>query len=341
MERIAKRKRVTIGDIAKEIGVSKTTVSRAINNKGGILPETRDKILKLIDKYNYQPSALAKGISSNKSKTIGVFIPHEIDYVFLNPFYDEIIRAIFKEAENLGYYILLIYCHNENYLDIIYQDRIDGLMVISPGLNHREIIENIKKTGIPFVLTSRMPGEVSIPHVCVNNYSGARKAVEHLVSLGHKDIAFINGPNILSSSADRYRGYREVMEENGLPIRKEFNYDGENNIESGYRIMKKMLDNPPSAVFVSGDFMAFGAMNAVQEAGMKIPEDISFVGFDDITMARVMNPPLTTVNQSTLEKGQLGVKLLVDLINGSDIEITNELGVELVIRKSTGPCSTH
>ncbi len=333
-----KRKQYTIADIAKELGVSKTTVSRALNNKSDILPETRERILETVKKYNYQPNATAKAMSSHRNDTIGVFIPHDIDYVFMNPFYEEIIRGIFKEADSKGYYILLLYCHNDNYLDVIYQNRIDGLLVISPGLNHMDILDNIKETGIPTVLTSRMPGNTNVPHVCVNNYKGAMIAVEHLISLGHEKICFINGPKVLSSSADRLQGYRDAMNNNGLEVKEEYIRTGANNIDSGTVIMKQLLEEvEPTAVFVAGDFMAFGVMNVIQEKGLKIPDDISVVGFDDIAMAKVMNPPLTTINQATHDKGRKGVEILVNLIEGNDVPLSTELDVQLVVRKTTGP----
>ena len=331
------RKKYTIADIANELGVSKTTVSRALNNKSDILPETRERILETVKKYNYQPSALAKGMSSRKNNTIGVFIPHDIDYVFMNPFYEEIIRGIFKEADKLGYFILLLYCRSNNYLDVIYQNRVDGLLVISPGLNHKDILDKIDETGIPYVLTSRMPGVENVPHVCVDNYKGAVIAVEHLINLGHKKICFINGPDILSSSADRLKGYKDALEKNDIEIDPSLIVEGENNIESGYLQMKELLGKcKPTAVFVAGDFMAFGAMNAIHESGMQIPEDISVVGFDDIAMAKVMNPPLTTINQLTLKKGQTGVDKLIDIIEGKKVALSTELDVELVVRKTTG-----
>ncbi len=334
------RKKYTIADIANELGVSKTTVSRALNNKSDILPETRERILETVKKYNYQPSAMAKGMSIRKNNTIGVFIPHDIDYVFMNPFYEEIIRGIFKEADTLGYYILLLYCRSDNYLDVIYQNRVDGLLVISPGLNHRDIIDKIEETGIPYVLTSRMPGVTNVPHVCVDNYKGALIATEHLIDLGHKKICFINGPDILSSSADRLRGYMDALKKNGIRIDQSLITEGANNIDSGYLITKKLVKTvKPTAFFVAGDFMAFGVMNAIQEMGLKIPEDISVVGFDDIPMAKVMNPPLTTINQSTLKKGRTGVSRLVEIINGNKDSLSTELDVELVVRKTTGKVS--
>lgn len=333
-----KAKRYTIADIAKIHGVSKTTVYRALKNKSDILPETREKILNTVKKYHYQPNALAQGMTQQRSNTIGVFIPHDIDYIFMNPFYEEIIRGIFHEADELGFYILLIYCHNENYLDVIYQKRIDGLLVISPGLNHKEIINNIRETGIPFVLTSRMPEVDDIPHVCVDNYKGAMLAVNHLISLGHKRIGFINGPGILSSSADRLRGYRDALTGSGLEVNEEYICTGENNIDSGYLVMKEMLRSiQPTAVFVAGDLMAFAAMRAIQESDLRIPEDISVVGFDNIALARVTNPPLSTIDQQTFEKGRKGVSKLVELISGRDVELSTELDTELVLRGTTRP----
>jgi len=333
-----KRKTYTIADIAKVHGVSKTTVYRALKNKSDILPETRDKILKTAEKYHYQPNALAQGMTSQRSNTIGVFIPHDIDYIFMNPFYQEIIRGIFHEADELGFYMLLIYCHQENYLDVIYQKRVDGLLVISPGAQHHEIVSNIKSTGIPFVLTSRMPNVEDIAHVCVDNYTGALLAVNHLISLGHKRIGFINGPDVLSSSADRLRGYRNALIKSGIQVEDDYIFFGKNNIDTGYQQMKKMLMTvQPTAVFVAGDLRAFAAMRAIHERGLSIPDDISIVGFDNITLSEVTNPPLTTIDQHIFEKGRMGVKVLVELISGHDIQLSTELDAELVIRDTSGP----
>jgi LacI family transcriptional regulator len=332
------RRKHTISDIAREMGVSKTTVSRAINNKPDILPETRKRILELVEKYNYQPSALAKGININKSNTIGIIIPHDIDYILMNPYYDEIIRGIVKEADVLGYFILLIYCRNKNYLNVIYQDRLDGLIVISPGLNHKNIVRNIEKTQIPFILTSRMPEVETVPHLCVNDHKGAKIAVRHLLELGHYRIGFINGPLILASSLDRLRGYKDTLEENGIPFEPKLVVEGANTLETGFQSMEILLDSaPPTAVFIAGDFMALGAMNAVQKRGLRIPKDISVIGFDGIQIAGIANPPLTTINQSILNKGKRCVDLLVDLISGKDVPVTTELDVDIVVRESTGP----
>jgi len=325
-----------MGDIAKEIGVSKTTVSRAINNKSDISPETKDKILDIVKKYNYQPSALAQGMKNYKSFTLGVIIPHDIDYVLMNPFYDEILRGIVKSADRSGYYILLIHCNKKNYLNVIYQDRIDGLLVISPGLNHKTIINNIKESGMPYVMTSNMLGDTDSPRVCAKNYEGAQLAVKHLVSLGHKKIAFINGPHILSSSIDRLNGYKDVLSKYLIPYREELVVEGANTIESGFLAMENLIKKELlTAAFVASDFMAFGVINAIQQMGLSIPEDISVVGFDDIPLAKFMNPPLTTISQSIFEKAEKSVDLLIDIINKVECERIQEIDVELVVRKST------
>ncbi len=328
------KRKYTIADIAEELGVSKMTVSRAINDKDDISKETKKRILDMVEKYNYHPNALAKGMKNKNSRMIGVLIPHDTDRLLMNPFYDEMIRGILNQANKLDYYVLLM--NNINFESVIFQDRIDGVLIISPGTDHTEIFDTITQSGLPFVVTSHVPFENSYPKVCVNNYLGALLAIDHLISLGHRKIAFINGPQILASSIDRLRGYKEKLEENNIEFREDMVAEGANTIESGTLEMNRLLrENEITAVFVSGDFMAIGAMNAIKQRGYHIPNDISVVGFDDIAISKYLDPPLTTVRQPILQKAQKAVDLLVRLLTDKKNTESIELDVELIIRGTT------
>lgn len=330
---------ITIDEIAKLAGVSKTTVSRVLNNKPDVKPETREIIMSLISKYDFQPNAFAKAISLKKSQTIGLIIPYEADYIFSNPFYAEVMRGISTEIDKHGYYLLLCYTHEDNYIDIYKQKRVDGYILMSPGRYHKDIVKLLKEVNAPFVATAKVPGERNVLYVDVNNYLGAVLAVEYLISLGHKRIGFIiNGPQILASSQERLKGYRTILSKHGIEYDKEIVKIGDTSVKSGYTAMKQLLELGDSltAVFVANDMMAIGAIKAIKEEGKNIPNDISVIGFDDIPLAEVIDPPLTTVRQPAFEKGEKAAKLLIKMIEQKEKIKSEVLRVELIVRNSTG-----
>jgi DNA-binding LacI/PurR family transcriptional regulator len=328
---------MTMDEIARLAGVSKTTVSRVINNKPDVKPETRELIMGLIEKYDFQPNAFAKAISLQKSHNIGLIIPHEAHYIFSNPFYVEVMRGVSTEVNKRGYYLLLCYPHDHNYVDIYKQKRIDGFILMSPGSFHRNIIESLNEVDAPFVATAKILGEKSMIYVDVDNFYGAQLAVEHLVSLGHRRIGFIGKPT-LTSGQDRLSGYKAVLDKNNIAIAEDLILVPEiSSIKSGEEAMYTLIKSKerPTAVFVANDIMALGAINAAQENGLRVPEDISIVGFDDIPLAESFNPPLTTVKQPAYEKGVKATKMLIQYLEKSKPKSVT-LDIELMIRKSTG-----
>ena len=327
---------LTIAEIAKMAGTSKTTVSRVLNNKPDVLQETRDRIKRLIELYDFHPNAFAKAISNQKSNTLGLVIPHDANYIFSNPYYSEIIRGVSIEAKKKGYHLLLTYAEGDDYIAVVKQKRVDGIILISPGVNHKAVILELNSMAIPFIATSRMIGVPDINYICIDDFRGACLAVEHLLALGHRKIGFISGPSNLASSEDRLAGYTVSMEKAGLAVATGFIVEGNTSIESGRSAMNQLLKiESLSAVFVASDLMAAGAIRAINEAGKSVPEDISVVGFDDIPLGGYLNPPLTTIRQKTFEKGQLASELLIDLINGVAVPQVTKMNVEMVIRGST------
>ncbi len=328
---------MTIDEIAKLAGVSKTTVSRVINNKPDVRPETRELILNMIEKYDFQPNALAKAISLQKSQHIGLIIPHEAEYIFSNPFYVEVMRGVSTEVNKRGYYLLLCYPHDHNYVDIYKQKRIDGFILMSPGSFHKNIIESLYEVGAPFVATAKLPAEKDMVYVDVDNYYGATLVMEHLVALGHKRIAFIGKPTLVSSQ-DRLRGYRDMLEKYKLPYDERLVLVSENSlIRGGHDTMLQLLNSEarPTAIFLSNDILAIGAINAIRERGLRVPEDISVVGFDDIPLAEYVSPPLTTVRQPAFDKGVRATRMLIQQLEKKKKSKSVTLDVELIIRKST------
>ncbi len=328
--------RITIDEIARLAGVSKTTVSRVLNHKPDVKPETRELIMSLIAKYGYQPNAFAKAISSQKSHTVGLIIPYKADYVFSNPFYSEVIRGVSTVTAGRGYHLLLCYTHEENYVDIYKQKRVEGFIIMSPGSIHRDIIRKLTQLEAPFVTTSKVSGVDHTNYVDIDNFYGASLAMEHLISLGHRKIGFIGGPEFLTSSADRMSGYLTVLKKYRIPVDESLIKRSDGSIESGYHNMLELLTTGITAVFVFCDIVAMGAVKAVKEKNIKIPSGISVVGFDDIPMAQILEPALTTIRQSAYKKGESAANMLIDLVEGKEVAGNRILPLDLVVRKSTG-----
>lgn len=331
--------RITIGELAKIAGVSKTTISRVINSKPDVDPGTREKILSLIAEYGFQPNAFAKAISQKQSNHIGLLIPHKAEYVFSNPFYTEVMRGVSTAVDENGYYLLICYAHEVNYMDIYKQKRVDGFVLLSPGSFHKHIIEALNVGSVPFVSTARILGESEMTYVDVDNFAGASMLMEHLVSLGHERIAFIGKPT-LQSSQDRLSAYQTVLEKAGIK------YDPElvlvtdtSSVESGHEYTLRLLrsQKPPTAIFLANDVMAIGAINAAHETGLRVPEDISIVGFDDIPFSNYTSPALTTVHQPAFEKGVRAAELLISLLETQEPQESVILPMQMAVRKSTAP----
>ncbi len=332
------KSRITIKDLAKMAGVSKTTISRVINNKPDVSVDTRRKVLELIKENNYQPNLFATGKTSQRINHIGLIVPYDTRNLLCNQYYVDVLQGILDEVERREFYLLFCYVHKKNYVEIYTQKRVEGFILLSPAALHQSIINELNQANIPFVSTAKIPNRPEIPYVDVNNYKGAEIAVRYLISLGHKKIAFVGKPT-LTSNYDRLIGYKQVLKENNIKIDNDYIRTVEtSSIESGYEMMINLLklNDPPTAVFLSCDIMAFGAIKAIQEKGMKIPDDISIIGFDDILLSRNMSPPLTTIRQPAIQKGMIAASQLIDCLITGKKTSTQILDVELIIRGSTG-----
>lgn len=328
--------RITIGELANLAGVSKTTVSRVINNKPDVDSGTRERILSLIEQYGFQPNAFAKAISMKQTNNIGLLIPHNAEYVFSNPFYTEVMRGVSTQADEQGYYLLICYAHEANYLDIYKQKRVDGFILLSPGSFHKNIIESLMVDNVPFVSTAKISSEPGMTFVDVDNFAGASMVMDYLFSLGHTRIAYIGKPT-LQSSQDRFAAYKAALERHNISYNPELAMVSDTaSTQTGYKSTLQLLqlDQPPTAIFLANDVMAIGGINAVHERGLRVPEDISIVGFDDIPLSSYTNPPLTTVHQPAFEKGVRAAQLLITMLESQEPQSSVILPMELVIRQS-------
>ena len=334
---------LTIDQIAQIAGVSRTTVSRVLNNRPDVNPQTRQRILSLMEEHDYQPNAFAKAISSQKSQNIGLVIPHEADYIFLNPFFVEVLRGISTTIDRAGYSLLISYAHGENPVAAFRRKKVDGFIVLSPGSLHHGLINSMTAAGVVFVSTSRLAQEEHMLYVDVDNHAGGALVGGHLVGLGHRRIAYVGKPS-LTSSQDRLDGVRLALQENGLRLNEDLVHEADGSTEwHGYKAMQRLLayKTPPTAVFLANDMMAIGAIKAIEESNLRVPQDISIVGFDDVPMAQYCSPPLTTIRQPAFEKGARAASLLIKCLVSEECDPQSVvLDVELVVRKSTAPLSS-
>jgi LacI family transcriptional regulator len=331
---------ITINSIAKLANVSRTTVSRVLNNKPDVNHETREKVLEIIKEYDFYPSVFATGNKTKKTNTLGIIIPYEYDSVFNNPFYAEVIRGILAESAREGYYTLnCSYRNNSEYLSIFKQKRVEGFIIVSPSADNYDLFDQFNDASIPYMATAKIPSAKSLNYVDVDNSYGAMLAVDHLVSLGHRRIAIITGPKFLVSHEDRLAGYKLGLLQNDLPYQSQYIKFGDNSIESGYAATQELLalEEKPTAFFAAADMMAIGVIKALQNAGYGVPGDVSVIGFDNIPMAEYIEPPLTTIGQPANQKGSEACRMLIRFLENGDPVKKKILPVELNVRKTTGP----
>lgn len=311
---------VTLKDIARLAGVSVSTVSRVLNNKATeyrISADTEEEILQAAQKLKYRPNQIARGLRLKKSNTLGVLAPD-----VSNPFFAYIIKRVQNIAHSLGYSIVV--CNTDENLDqeiehvnVLYRNRVDGLIAMPVGQDYRHFQEWVDK-GRPVVLLDRCFEGIETNKVLVDNYSGARDAVEHLIGFGHERIAFIQGLPGTYTNTERLRGYRAALAAHDILIDEELIVGGDFREENGYLEAKLllMMGHAPTAIFATSDLITLGALKAIYEEGLSIPEDISLVMFDDFDFAPYLKCPVTAVRQPKELMGEMAVKLLVDELKG-------------------------
>ncbi|KZN95339.1 LacI family transcriptional regulator [Aeribacillus pallidus] len=326
---------VRISDVAKMANVSTATVSRVLSNSGNVKKETAEKVLEAIKKLNYQPNLLARQLRRLETKTVLVVVPD-----ITNTFFSKILRGIEQVAIENDYEVLLGDTGNslereKGYLDILRQKKADGMILLTARLESH-LLEEISHE-FPVVLACEYLEGSDIPTVSIDNISSARKATEYLISLGHKRIGFLSGPMDVILSRDRLKGFKQGMMQHDIAIEPNLIQEGDFSFESGFNLMTKLLalTEPPTAVFASSDEMAIGAIKAIKAKGLKVPDDISIVGFDDIKFASIFEPALTTVSQPMFEIGQKAMELLIKLIQKDKLEKSQYiLEDRLVIRET-------
>ena len=336
------KKRATINDVARQAGLSLSTVSLVINNSGYASEKTRKKVLKIAEELSYHPSRAAKGLASKKSGNIG-FIVSDDHFSRLEPFYTRIFLGTEFEARLHNYYILLTTVGNQfkepdSVPRFLLERNVEG--VIIAGKCPAKLVDYIDGLDIPIVLVDYTYPRKRFSSVMIDNRNGAHAAVEHLIETGHKEIGFIGGDITHPSIAERFLGYKETLVEHGIAPDNSLQITDEEDttMRNGANAMRRMFDGEkkPTAIFAANDAMALGCIQFARQRSINIPDDLSLIGFDDIEASGHMEPPLTTVKVFKEEMGALAVQRLVDVFKTKSLSIVNTfVPVELIVRSST------
>ena len=316
-------------------GVSYSTVSRALNGYEFVKASTREKVLRAAEKLGYVPNQQARSLAGGRSNLIGVLVPN-----LTNGYISEIIRGVDEELAKSNHNLILYTTHRHSgkestYVASIMNGAADGLLLVVP-LVSTSYLDALRDQVFPYVLIDQFDLTERSSMVNCTNWQGAYEAVKYLIELGHERIAFITGLTGLHSATARLDGYRTALSDHSISFRHEYVAEGNFLEESGYDATQKLLDlpEPPTAIMAGNDLSAFGAIEAIRQRGLRIPEDISLVGFDDIPQASITYPKLTTVRQPLEQMGRVGVNLLLERIEnpaGGMRQVT--LATQLVIRE--------
>lgn len=328
----------TMKDVAKRAGVSVATVSHVINETRFVSEELKQRVLQAIEELDYQPDAVARSLRRKETRTIGLIVPDNS-----NSFFAEVARGIEDVGFEQGYSVIL--CNSDwnlekelTYLDTLMAKRVDGIVFIA-ATTQVEHVKSLVENGTPVVVAERKMPEIEVDSVLVDNFQGGYEATKHLLDLGHRRIGCISGPWDLTPSAERVAGYKLALNRHELQADEDLIVRGDYLFESGEMAVRRFLElsAPPTAIFACNDLMAIGAMKAILEQGLRVPEDISIVGFDDIALASYLNPPLTTIAQPKYELGRMAAQLVIQRITSSGSREKREIVLEsrLVVRGST------
>lgn len=329
---------ITIKDVAREAGVSVATVSRVYAGSDLVSEQTRVHVREVGGRLNYTPHAAARSLSTNKTNTIGVLLPD-----LYGEFFSEVIRGIDQAARPFGYHLLVSSAHEEqSAVDAALgsmRGRVDGLIFMSPDLDARAALSRLP-AHLPVVVLNSPDEGTQAGSIIIANYEGAHAMVRHLMALGHRRIAIIKGAVGNFDAAERLRGYRAALQDSGIPPEPRWELQGDFSENSGFAAANEVLalSPRPTAVFAANDSMAIGALYGFRQAGLQVPADIAVTGFDDIPIARYLEPPLTSVHVDITALGERAMRRLLHAMrpNGQRPAEREVLPATLVVRSSCG-----
>jgi LacI family transcriptional regulator len=332
------RTSITIKDVARLAGVSISTASYALNNVPKVNEETKKRILRAADELSFQPNPAARSLKGKLTGTIGVFLPE-----IRSPYYLDVIAGLEDELQrrDIDLIVARIGHGRSTAYNLLKERRVDGGIILGGSFLYREVLGNLIVSGVPLVITDypadEVPGDPGrVSYLLVDNVSGIRSALIHLFSRGIRRIGFLAGNPASFDNMERFGAYRDFLSEYGIPYDERLVLPGDFSEDEAYRQVKTAIAEKrlPEAWCCANDQMAFGALNALKSAGLRVPEDISLTGFDDLHQSSMMDPPLTTIHRDELAMGRLAVDRLYAIIEGRPFERVTVMPVMLVVRQS-------
>lgn len=325
--------------VAKQAGVSRSTVSRVVNEDPNVSAETRARVLTIIKHLNYQPNAAARGLAAGRTRVLGLVIPMTVAALFTDPYFPLLIQGVANATSARDHSVMLWLAEPEyerrTIRQVLHNGMIDGVLVASQRMDD-PVIDALVKSALPFVLIGRHPSNAQVSYVDVDNKTAARDAVAYLLRLGRRRVATITGPKNMIAGSDRVDGYLTAIRTMGITPDPELIMESDFTEEGGYIAAQRLLRCNFDGLFAASDAMAAGALRAFAENGRRVPEDVAVVGFDDMPFAARTVPPLTTVRQPIRSAGSVAAEMLMELIGHPDVHPRRILlPTELVIRAST------
>ncbi len=335
-----RKRHISLKDIATELKVSISTVSRALKDHPNISPEVKERVKKLAEAWDYRPNPLAMGLLRQNTRTIGVIVPDLVTH-----FFSSVISGIESYASQQGYYIIISssyesYQKEKECIENLLNSRVEGLIVsLSYETKDHSHFEDLVRKGIPIVFFDRICLPKKVSSVVADNMEAARRITHHFIESGYKRIAYIAGPEFLNISKERLEGYLSGLKEHQFELNEDYLVHCEMNPESATEATKKLLalPDPPDAIFGINDTVAFAAMKEVRKQGLRIPEEVGIVGFTDDYHATVVHPALTSITHPTFEMGETVAKLFFETLEGNTDPRQVELKTNLVVRESSLP----
>jgi len=332
---------LTLEEIARLSGVSRSTVSRVINQQPNVSSDVRQRVEAVIQETGYQPNLAAQTLVSKRTWMIGLVLPRSVSSFFTDPYFPRLLQGIAQGCNRYNYTLALFLVGTKEDEEKILprvsrRGMLDGILIQSGQIGD-QLIDRMENLDLPIVVVGSPLHENEVSYIDVDNVNGAYNAVSHLIRLGYRRIATITGLTGGAATADRLAGFEKALIERGRNPDQSLIVEGDFTETGGYYAMQQLLPAEPDAVFAASDLMAIGAMRAIREAGLSIPEDVAFVGYDDVSVAKYANPQLTTIRQPIARFGVNAVEILIDLIeNGIHPPRRIIMDTELIIRDSCG-----
>ncbi len=332
---------LTLEKVAALAGVSRSTASRVVNRKAGVREDVRRRVLQVIEETGYRPNLAARALASNRSGIISLIVPHAVSTLFSDPYFPRLIQGITLGCNSNNLSLSLFLFQNEDEEELLTRriantSIVDGIIIASSQFDD-PLIPHFVANGVPLVVVGRQDQYPEVSFVDIDNINGAYAATTHLLRRNYRRVAHIAGPQNMVSGTDRLLGYKKALRDRGSTFTEELVAEGDYTEAGGYAAMQQLLTANPDSVFAASDQMAIGALRAVREVGLRVPQDIALVGFDDLLPLGNIQPRLTTIRQPVVQIGQEAVTVLLDIIrNGPSPSNRIILDTQLVIRESCG-----